>query len=352
MHEIIPNLYTLEVCFKQHVGAPVNVYIIKQDGRSMLIDPGTANAEGTALIENTLRTLNIAYDELDVFLTHEHNDHSVMAPLLAKRGARILMHPDEAVAELNFRDCVLLDSELHSWYTHAIGITPELEPKTHLELSRICQEEFTWERHIVRFPFEEIFGGDSISFPDFDFDVIALPGHCVGQLGLADARHKLLICADQVISGIVPVVITTEFGQNMLETYFDSLRNIKTNFGDYTLLSGHGPVITNPAAVIDHIFKSYRIICERIYSIVRNSTKPLTTHQIAKKLYGIRSINSINDAYTNYYLLTSKTLTCLEYLHTHELIRQSEQKNVLFWSQYTSKNPVHNSDAYDIMSIL
>ncbi len=352
MHEIFPNIYTFVVHYDISNSPGINVYVIKQDGRSILIDPGTNLPDEEAMVEDTLRRLDIRYEDLDVFLTHDHNDHSAMAQKLSDRGARILMNPLEAEHELSFRDCALLDSELHDRFLRTMGVTAELEPLFAPDCFQTCREHFAWAPNIHEFPFVDLFGGDRISLSDFDFEVVALPGHCLGQLGLADDERKLLFCGDQMISGIVPAVNTTVFGQNMLETYFESLADIKQNYGRYTLLPGHGPLIENAPVVIDHIVKTYKSFCERIYFIVCRGKRPVTAHQIAEKLHGRRSFVRGPIPYTSHMMMLTKIFSCLEYLHGKQLLAMSEQDSVMFWCRHESQNPEQFSDEPDIMAIL
>lgn len=94
MREILNGIYSITLyndTDKQGV-TEINVYIIKGKTRSLMIDTGFNRENCLNELEKGLKTLNIDYGFLDIFLTHRHFDHCSLARLMAEKGATIYMN--------------------------------------------------------------------------------------------------------------------------------------------------------------------------------------------------------------------------------------------------------------------
>ena len=93
MKLLAPNLYKVILTNKAMRTSSRNLYIIKGNGRSLMIDTSWKVPECLNEMEHVLKELSIDYRDLDIFVTHNHADHSGYISLFIERGARAFMNP-------------------------------------------------------------------------------------------------------------------------------------------------------------------------------------------------------------------------------------------------------------------
>ena len=76
MKTLTPNLYKVTLTNKAMRTSSRNLYMIKSDDRSLMIDTSWKVPECLNDMENALKELSIDYKDLDIFVTHNHADHS------------------------------------------------------------------------------------------------------------------------------------------------------------------------------------------------------------------------------------------------------------------------------------
>ena len=89
MTEFLPGIYKVLQKTDRGNTTEINIFIIpgKKGERSLMIDAGFQDENCLAQMEGVLKELDISYEDLDVFLTHKHHDHSGLASVYADRGA-------------------------------------------------------------------------------------------------------------------------------------------------------------------------------------------------------------------------------------------------------------------------
>ncbi|MCC8127296.1 MAG: MBL fold metallo-hydrolase [Clostridiales bacterium] len=343
IQECYPEIYEYTLHNPTSTGiAEIHIYLIPggSDGRSLMIDAGFA---GKQCLNDTLAVLDeckIAISDLDVFLTHEHHDHSGLASALYQRGARIFMNPEE---ESHHYTCLYHHQseaarEEQISVLCTVGVTPELTP----ELWRWYLDEMDAEPDEKRrsvfaigdFRFEPIYAGQIFRYGNFVFHAFGLRGHTAGQMGLYDEGHKVVFTADQVINHIAPIVSTSYEGENSLSSYFDSLQMIKRRFRGWTILPAHAGPITDLSGQIEYIAESYLDKLDIISHIVNESERPLTVCETAFQAYGIHGVGDSRRFLLAKTVIT-KTFSCLEYLYQKGFVRKERREGVLLWMMHT-----------------
>ena len=81
MTEFLPGIYKVLQKTDRGNTTEINIFIIpgKKGERSLMIDAGFQDENCLAQMEGVLKELDISYEDLDVFLTHKHHDHSGQA---------------------------------------------------------------------------------------------------------------------------------------------------------------------------------------------------------------------------------------------------------------------------------
>ena len=137
MKLLAPNLYKVILTNKAMRTSSRNLYIIKGNGRSLMIDTSWKVPECLNEMEHVLKELSIDYRDLDIFVTHNHADHSGYISLFIERGARAFMNPVE-ISECSDRYHRLYeDNTMRRSYTRECGVTKELAPDAWQEITNL-----------------------------------------------------------------------------------------------------------------------------------------------------------------------------------------------------------------------
>lgn len=369
--EILPGIFRVsltDTTIEQGVSC-IKIYIIKgkpsvHEGRSLMIDTGFRQEDCHRKLQAALAALEIPVDQLDIFLTHRHHDHSGLAGSFAREGAHIFMNPAE---ERHPYDCLAYRVSEESLAAQksvlrSTGITAERTPyawEAFMKVSERVQHHGEWVLAILGFPYTTISTGDEFAYGDYHFSAYPLKGHTYGQMGLMDHEKKILFVADQLIHGVSPIVATTYADEHLLEGMFASLRDIKEHYADWTIIPAHGEPIRDVAQDVDSIVFSYLSKSTSALDIMKEKTaadaaagdhrrtgaaqapaaggqdireaNAWTVHDIAKQLYHMDDDPADEAAFFTYKMLITKTFSILEYLHDIGFVERTMRDGIYYW---------------------
>jgi hydroxyacylglutathione hydrolase len=132
---------------------------------------------------------------------------------------------------------------------------------------------------VVRFP------GTTSGSPPVDTGIVKLtplhtPGHAADHLSFFDEANGDLYCGDLVRMGASIVIPASRGGH--LAQYLASLRRVRA-LGPRRLLPGHGPIVSDPPAVIDEYLRHRESRERQVIEALRAG--PTTPEQIASRIY-------------------------------------------------------------------
>ena len=331
MKLLAPNLYKVILTNKAMRTSSRNLYIIKGNGRSLMIDTSWKVPECLNEMEHVLKELSIDYRDLDIFVTHNHADHSGYISLFIERGARAFMNPVE-ISECSDRYHRLYeDNTMRRSYTRECGVTKELAPDAWQEINTGADQLARENNISFHFPFTPIAPGDTLSCGGYDFEIVPLYGHTAGQCGLVERKKKLFFCADQVLLGLTPIVITSGKDQHLLAEYFASLKALAADYAGYRFLPGHYGEFTEIREETCRIIDEYETRCTQLRLALAES-RPMTLLELDQALY-VQRMQTYRYSYLFSYLNTwPKLFSCLDWLAETGSITRTEKDGVLFWS--------------------
>ena len=334
MEELFPGIYRETVQLQGAEVNPMNLYLVKGRAgeRSLLVDTGFGVEPCMEAVERLLGAAEISCQELDVFITHNHPDHSGLAGRLSALGARIYMNPEESIDRYDLLHCYLNTSACQEEQLRLIGVTREATPDV---FRFFCQEQLSREDkycELIEFPFIPVREGDVFLCGGYLFRALLLRGHTYGQMGLVEEEHRLLFCADQLMREIVPNIGTTWRDISLIKGYLSTMEQFKHTYREYTLLPGHYGVITDVRREANRIIFSYLDKCGLMKNILEQSREPLTVYQVGVLAYGRGRPLFGAASMTTVALILAKTFSCLEYLCEEGFAARKEQDGTLFWT--------------------
>ncbi len=334
--EKLPGIYEINLYQNKD---EIHIYLVKGNTgqRSLLIDTGYNTAENRAILDQIFTDLHISPQDLDIFLTHKHHDHTGIASHLQKQGASIYMNPLE---DRHLYDCLYYghgEKAIHEQNNvlKRVGVTPARNLpvwngyKAFNDYYQNAETEESFKTRI--FSYTPIEHGQFLTYGNYTFQVISLAGHTLGQLGLYETNHKLLFSGDQIIKHIVPIVGSSYANEHLLTQYFRSLEQFKTQYADCTFYPAHGESFNNPEPIVEKILSAYRKKLVATHNILENSAEALTVQEIAFRVYGVYTLPPQAPDFFKIKSIITKTFSCLEYLYDQKYCSRMEQDGMLFY---------------------
>ena len=317
----------------------IHIYLItgKTGQRNLLIDTGYKTQENREIFNQVFEELGIKYHEIDVFLTHKHHDHTGLAAYFQEQGATIFMNPIE---DRHRYDCLYYGYGPKSINEQTkvlklVGVTPERTPmiwNSFQEFNAYYENTKKEEAFKINtFDYTPIECGQLLSYGEYNFKVISLAGHTLGQLGLYEPTHHIVFSADHIIEGLAPIVGTSYVNEHLLQQYFRSLEQFKTQYRTCMIYPSHGNSFSNPTPIAAEIISAYRKKLLQMQHILLNSAKALTIQEIAFRTYGIQTLPNDANRFFKIKSILSKTFSCMEYLYDQNYCNRMEQDGILFY---------------------
>ena len=209
------NIYTIPVPLPNNPLRQLNSYVIKGEGRNLVIDTGFKLEECRKALCDGLEELGVDMNCTDIFLTHLHSDHSGLAAELATQSSKIY---------ISRADGELLTLSL----TQGLGRVEEYRSYgfSEKELENFWENPSMKYRQASPFNFTYVADGDVLTYGGRRLEVIFTPGHTPGHVCLYDRANKVMFLGDHVLFNITPNITTWPFFEDPLGHYVHSLMDI------------------------------------------------------------------------------------------------------------------------------
>ncbi|HHU53234.1 MAG TPA: MBL fold metallo-hydrolase [Clostridiaceae bacterium] len=271
MREVYHNIFIEELLLPNNPLKYLNVFIIKGESRSMIIDCGFNMEETKEIILNIFEKHGLDFDNTILYLTHLHSDHVGLATFLREKGVEVY---------ISQVDGDILNNPDATWdatYKNAM-------------LQGLSEDNFKIEEHpgykyaiTGKLDYTEAVIGDSLKIGDYDFEIIDLSGHTPGMTGLYEKEHRLLFCGDHILQRITPNITFWgfEYGDS-LGTYFKNLDKVY-DMEIVHLFSSHRELVKDHRERIDELKLHHEKRLDEVrnaltlkrYSSIRDVTKQL-----------------------------------------------------------------------------
>lgn len=310
--EILPGLYRIKIPLPESPLKYLNSYVIKSEGRNLIIDTGFNRKECLDAMNNGLKEINVNLADCDFFITHLHADHFGLIARLAVETSRIYFsRPDKEIIE--------------SWegfepmieYAGKNGF-PENELRTALHQHPGYKYGSDWMPDM-----SVLEDGATITYGNYCFECVETPGHTLGHICLYEAGKKILIAGDHILSDITPNIQCWSDKENPLEKYLSSLDKVrKLDVG--LVLPGHRRLFKEHKSRIDELKRHHEKRAEEILVILKKGSG--SAFEVASGMTWDIKFDSWNDfPVAQKWFATGEAISHLRFLEEKQLV--TKEKN-------------------------
>ncbi|WP_088227025.1 MBL fold metallo-hydrolase [Desulfosporosinus sp. FKB] len=315
--EVYPGIYKNEIPLPKNPLRAINSYILLSDTRNLVIDTGFNTLEcQTALLEG-LNELNVDLSKTDLLITHMHMDHSGLAPVLKKLGVNTVYFSE-------------VDGDLFNQTSKRDAFFQTLNKifgfKT--DVASAFGKEFG-KRHTEPLEFTPLAEGDKLIIGDYCLEIVDIPGHTPGQIGLYERRHRLFFCGDHILDEITPNITFWGFEQDILATYLRSLDKVIEYDIDY-LFTAHRKIIRDHRSRIKELIAHHDERLREVLDILCEGRK--TTGEVAASMHWDLSYKKWEDfPHPQKWFASGEALSHLEHLAHIGKVERIEEDEALFY---------------------
>lgn len=326
VEEIIPNVYRIEVPLPRNPLRSTNSYVIKGNGRFLIIDTAMNRDECMGPMKDSLNELNVDLQRTDFFITHYHVDHIGLVSRLVGKDCKIFFNKPEADI-LNASDAEKAKHlhEIKSMYlSHGF-------PEDELEYAMHNHPGIKYGLK-ERVNFRILQENDHLQIGDYAFKCIETPGHSPGHLCLYEPRKKVLIAGDHILADITPNISPELENQNPLGDYLQSLDKIYSLDVDL-VLAGHRRNINNHKKRIEELRSHHQARFKEIFDALKDGKKD--AYRIASLLtWDIDCASWASFPPVQKTFAVGETIAHLKYLERIEHIQKCLQDGYIYYSAF------------------
>lgn len=307
---------------------PVNVYLAEggpgpEEKGLILVDVGPRFPPALEALEQGLAGHGYTLQDVRcIIVTHAHADHFGLAAEVARRsGAQVWTHPRSRPWLEDYRE---ERERRYAFYTdllHRAGV-PEV----------VYQAVLRSNRGLARFaeavPVSRTLDeGDVVFLDGQPWQVLHLPGHAGGLIGLYQPQSRLFLSSDHLLRDITsnavvePPPVDATRHQPSLWQYLRSLERVR-DMDIALVLPGHGPPITDHRTLIEERFAFHQERKARILALLRDGAT--TAYQVGQRLFGdLPPIDA--------FLAISEVWGHLEVLQMEGLVTAEDEGGITHW---------------------
>ncbi|MFQ5999423.1 MAG: MBL fold metallo-hydrolase [Candidatus Bathyarchaeia archaeon] len=328
MKEVFPDFFQLRIPLPIPALEHLNAYLIRTEGRYVLIDTGMGSDEAFRELSRQLAEIGVKPENLtEILVTHFHIDHVGLVPRLRKlSGAQLIVSAKTTEA-------VQLAMQTYESYWKNLmnickvaGVPTELVEQmlkaTPGYLYQAIYEELARPSRVLK-------DGEKISIGEYNFLTIWTPGHSPGHICLYEPKRRLLMAGDHLLPTITPHV--TQWGQetNVLADYLDSLEKVRTLDVD-VVLPGHEELFKNHRKRISELKEHHRLrVTEMLLEI---QAQELTAYQIASRIHwDVEYASWDRFPLFQKFLAVGETLAHLRFLEEQGQVRKSKRAETILY---------------------
>jgi glyoxylase-like metal-dependent hydrolase (beta-lactamase superfamily II) len=268
--EIFPNLFREEIPLPANPLKAINSYVIKGNGRFLMIDTGMNRPECMEAMEAYLKALQVDLKRTDFFITHLHADHLGLVSELVQGSSKVYF---------NYPDAEIIRDPDH-WQEMADTARINGFPESDIQ-SAISKHPGRRYHARPNFEMTLLQEGDKIEIGDYTFQCVETPGHTRGHMCLYEPNKKIFFSGDHILESITPNISLWSEDDDPLKSYLQSLDKIY-DYDIAQVLPGHRQIFSHHRRRIAELKKHHDIRNEEILSILKKGKQ--TAYEVASHM--------------------------------------------------------------------
>jgi glyoxylase-like metal-dependent hydrolase (beta-lactamase superfamily II) len=276
-----PSIEQIELPVRD--GFTVNAWLLRGEPLT-LVDTGPRIAATLTALEEGLRARGVRLEDIELVLaTHHHDDHVGLAATIQRRsGARIAALEAVAAYGRDHPGRTAADRASAARLLRAHGVPDELMGHNDAYWRAIEAQGESYHTDV------RLADGDRIRAGGRDLRVVWRPGHTTTDTLFVDAAAGVALVGDHLLAAtasnteILATGPTTRPRPASRRDYLTNLR-LTAQMPLRDLLPGHGPPITDHAALIDARLAAHRRRSAKIERVVAGG--PASAFAVAQRLW-------------------------------------------------------------------
>lgn len=317
--KVYENIYSVEVTLPNNPLKAINSYVIKDGERALIIDTGFNMKECRDDLLNALKELEVDISNTELFITHLHADHSGLASMFQDAGVKVYAGE--------------IDGRLINEMTDVKYWEEFEKQKTLFDLER---DNVTFDDHPAykycmkdKVDFNYVKEGNGIQVGEYFFEVIDIPGHTPGHIGLYERKYRLFFGGDHILDQITPNIGFWGFDENILGTYFNSLGKIYSYEIDY-LFPSHRNILRDHPGRINEIISHHKDRLNEITKILKDGES--TVRDVAARMsWRIRADSWEGFPIPQKWFAAGEAMSHLEHLYSIDKIDKNIKEGKLYY---------------------
>ena len=274
IEEILPNLYKIEVPLPKNPLKAVNSYVIKAQGRNLIIDTGMNREECMSSMYSALGKLSVDLRETDFFITHLHADHLGLVSNLAT---------DTSVIYFNQPDADIISDIISTgsfWGNMLNFASMNGFPENELQEALKNHPGYKYSAR-GQLEFNILREGETINIGEYLLKCIETPGHTRGHMCLYEPNKKIFIAGDHILNDITPNISSWSDKEDPLNEYLASLDKVY-KLDIELVLPGHRGIFKDCKGRIRELKYHHQMRAHEVLTILEKGDK--SAFQVASQM--------------------------------------------------------------------
>jgi glyoxylase-like metal-dependent hydrolase (beta-lactamase superfamily II) len=270
--QILPGIFQLSIPLPRNPLKTLNSYLIKGEGKNLLIDTGFNWLECKEALLKGVADLGVDWSQVDFFLTHMHGDHSGLVHALASSNSKVYCSKTDA-------DLMQACMALPYWLEVNNSIIMNGYPK---EMISNQGETITNFISGSDLNFSYVQDGDVIEIGNYHLVCTSTPGHTPGHMCLYEPEYKFLIAGDHILAHISSNITAWGGVADSLGQYLTSLDKVDA-MDISLLLPGHRELIHDYHGRIAELKNHHKKRLTEILNILKAGA--MNSYQVAGHMH-------------------------------------------------------------------